>query len=147
VELVQHPDQLELLRRDPSLTERAVEELLRFNPRTVIGFLKRATVDMEVGGTTIRAGDQVSLSLSAANRDPEAFVDPDRLDITRTDNKHLAFGAGAHFCMGANLARTEAQIAIGTLVRRFPHVQLDEAAMARKPIPSNDWDRVPVACS
>jgi cytochrome P450 len=144
VELLRHPDQLALLRADPGLIGTAVDELLRFQPTAGVGFLNRANADIELEGGTIRAGDRVSLSLSAANRDPAQFTDPDRLDVTRTENNHLSFGAGAHFCIGANIARAEAQVAIGTLVQRFPALALDEGDMEREPIPSNDWKRVTV---
>jgi cytochrome P450 len=144
IELLRQPDQLALLRADPALIGTAVDELLRFQPTAGVGFLNRANADIELEGGTIKAGDRVSLSLSAANRDPAQFTDPDRLDITRTENNHLSFGAGAHFCIGANIARAEAQIAIGTLVQRFPALALDKDDMEREPIPSNDWKRVTV---
>jgi cytochrome P450 len=144
VELLRQPDQLAILRADPALIGTAVDELLRFLPTAGVGFLNRALEDIELEGGTIKAGDRVSLSLSAANRDPAQFPDPDRLDITRTENNHLSFGAGAHYCIGANIARAEAQIAIGTLVQRFPALALDEDEMEREPIPSNDWARVAV---
>jgi cytochrome P450 len=117
--LSEHRDQLELLRDDPSLTESAVEEFLRFEPpvQIVIRFM---TDDVELGGKRITAGSQLAIIVGAANRDPAVFSDPDRLDIRRTDNRHLSFAGGIHFCLGASLARLEAQVAIGSLVARHP---------------------------
>src|SRR5204863_5165847 len=83
-----------------------------------------AMEDMELGGTRIRKGQQVVALTGAANRDPAPFPDPDRLDIGRRDVRHIAFGGGIHFCLGAALARAEGQVAIGSLIRRFPHLEL-----------------------
>lgn len=121
--LLQHPDQLEKLKADPALLPGAVEEFLRFNGP--VQFTHRlAKEDVELGGKTIRQGQFVYAMLAAANRDPARFPDPDRLDITRTDHHHLAFGQGWHFCLGAPLARLEAQIAFTTLLKRFPKMRL-----------------------
>ena len=121
--LLQHPDQLQKLRDDPALVERAVEELLRYNS-SIQGTVRLATEDLELGGKQIRAGQFVVLLLGAANRDPAQFSDPDRLDVTRDEDRHLAFGLGIHFCLGAPLARLEAQIAFAGLLQRFPRLQL-----------------------
>jgi len=121
--LLKHPHQLALLRSRPELIETAVEELLRYDTplqRTA----RIATTDVAIDGQTIRAGDMVMQFFGAANRDPLQFQDPDRLDVTRGDNRHIAFGWGIHFCLGAMLARAEAQIAIGTLLRRLPNLAL-----------------------
>ena len=121
--LLQHPDQLALLRNDPSLVRSAVEECLRYQPSAqMTGRL--ALEDVEIGGKAIRKGDRVMVCLGAANRDPEVFRDPDRLDITRPNLRQIAFGGGIHFCLGAALARIEAQVALGTLVRRMPSLRL-----------------------
>lgn len=117
--LLKHPDQMERLANDPSLAESAVEELLRFDPPPQ-ATTRRAREAFELRGKQIRAGDVLVLSIAAANRDPERFEDPDRLDIGRSDNRHLTFGLGAHYCIGAPLARMEAQIAFTHLLARFP---------------------------
>ena len=123
--LLTRPDQLALARTDPARLPRAVDELLRYlGPAEIAGTRRVATEDIEVGGVRIRAGELVLPVLGAANHDPRRFTEPERLDITRTDNQHLGFGHGIHFCLGAALARAEAEIAIGTLLRRFPRLRL-----------------------
>jgi cytochrome P450 len=122
--LLRHPEQMALLRDNPQVASSAVAELLRFDcPVQTTGRL--ATANVEVGGKQIRAGQGVTLRLGAANRDPQQFAEPDRLNLTRPDNRHLAFGYGIHFCVGAPLARLEAEIAFGALVRRLPGLRLD----------------------
>ncbi len=121
--LLQHPDELGRLRGDPSLDRPAVEELLRYEGPVHIT-ARIATTDLDVGGQLIRKGEQAAVVLAAANRDPLQFPHPNRLDVGRTDNRHLAFAAGAHYCLGAALARIEARAAIGSLVRRFPDLEL-----------------------
>jgi cytochrome P450 len=122
--LLRHPDQWERLRRDPSLVPSAVEELLRYD--SPVQFTSRVLKgDMELGGQRLAAGDTALLLLGSANRDPGQFPDPDRLDVGRPDNKHLAFGLGAHFCLGAPLARLEGRIVFEALVRRLPGLRLD----------------------
>ena len=121
--LLQHPDQLEKLREDSSLLPGAVEELLRYDsPVQRTARVTKAAV--QLGGKTIPGHALVVAAIGAANRDPERFVEPDRLDITRRDKDHIAFGFGIHFCLGAPLARIEAQIALGTLLRRMPRLAL-----------------------
>ena len=106
--LMQRPDQLQLLQREPALINPAIEEMLRFEcPAKIVG--RTSLIDRQLGGYTIRAGQRVLVLLGAANRDPEQFRDPERFDITRTPAPHLAFGAGPHFCLGAALSRAEAQ--------------------------------------
>jgi cytochrome P450 len=121
--LLQHPKLLQQLRDDPTLIETAVEELLRFD--SPVQWVSRvAGVPIEMGGVQLPAGAIVLGSLGAANRDPAQFSNPDQIDFKRTDNKHLSFGSGVHFCLGAALARMEAQIAIGTMVQRLPSLRL-----------------------
>jgi cytochrome P450 len=121
--LITHPDQLELLKSDPSLVVKAVEELLRYD--TNVSMIDRvAADDIELSGTLVPKGTAVFAWISAANRDPDRFPNPDRLDINRPDNRHLGFSIGPHYCLGQALARMEAQTAIGTFVKEFPDYQL-----------------------
>lgn len=121
--LLRHPQQLAELRREPELIESAVEELLRFDsPVQWTG--RVAMEEVRVNDVHLRAGQHVAISLGAANRDPAQFPEPDRLDLRRAENRHLAFGHGIHFCLGAALARLEGQVALGTLVSRYPHLRL-----------------------
>lgn len=122
--LLAHPDQMQLLRANPNLIDSAIEEFLRFESSNQLGN-RRVAEDAEVGGVAMPAGTLITLCIGAANRDPDQFPDPDRLDITRTPNKHLAFAAGHHVCAGNTLARMEGRIAIGTLLRRFPNLRRD----------------------
>ena len=118
-----HPDQLELLRREPERIPDAVEELLRYDGP--VQLTSRMVVeDRELCGRRLRRGQQLVLLLAAANRDPAQFADPDRLDVARRDVRHLAFGHGIHFCLGAQLARLEATLALEALVTRFPRLRL-----------------------
>jgi cytochrome P450 len=122
--LLEHPDQFEKLHDNPDLIGSAVEELLRYaNPVTLVA-PRLALVDVEIGGHRISAGSTVQLGLASANRDETAFDNPDDLDITRNPNRHVAFGMGIHYCLGAPLARLEGRIAINTLVQRYPQMQL-----------------------
>ena len=121
--LLRHPDQLDKLKDDPSLAQSAVEELLRYDPPVQMTG-RTALEEMEVGGETIRKGQQAILLLGSANRDPDQFPDPERLDITRANIHHAAFGFGIHFCLGSPLARVEGEIAFRTLVRRFSGLEL-----------------------
>jgi len=121
--LLRHPQQLQRLREDPGLIGSAVEELLRYDG-PVQRTARIPSADVVVGGRTIPAGDMVMPFIGAADRDPAQFPDPDRLDLGRTPNRHIAFGLGIHFCLGAPLARVEGQIAINALVQRFPKLAL-----------------------
>jgi cytochrome P450 len=119
LELVRHPDQLALLRADPTLTEAAVEELLRFHG-PIQRVRRNVAEPMELGGKQLRADDAVWLLVGAANRDPDVFADPDTLDLRRRPTRHLTFGLGPHFCVGAGLARVEGPIVLDAIVRRLP---------------------------
>ncbi len=117
--LLRHPGERKRLQEDASLLPSAVEECLRFEPP--VQLTDRAVVaPCELGGVALRPGTIVAVVIAAANRDPERFVDPDRFDVSRSGERHLAFGLGAHFCLGAALARLETQLALGGLLRRFP---------------------------
>ena len=121
--LLRQPEAFERFRDEPSLAPSAVEELLRYE--SPIDHLPRlAREDLELGGNRIRAGEVVTFSLLAANRDAERFAEPDALDLARSRNDHLAFGFGIHFCLGAPLARIEGQVALSSIVRRFPAMRL-----------------------
>ena len=125
VTLLHHPDELARLRDDPALAAPAVEEVLRFEPPVLVT-ARTSLADTKLGDTEIRKGQQGILMLAVANKDGEVFEDPMRFDIGRAPNPHLTFGGGHHFCPGAALARLEGQIAIGSLVRRFPNLRLRE---------------------
>jgi cytochrome P450 len=128
--LLRHPDQLALLREHPELVSSAVEEFLRYEAPSQMAS-RVASEEVEIGGQTIGRGAVLNLLLGSGNRDPAVFADPDALDITRANNRHLAFGMGMHYCLGAPLARLEGQVAIATLLRRFPQLRLsDEPAQA-----------------
>jgi cytochrome P450 len=123
--LLEHPDQLEAIKQDPRLLPAAVEELLRyFSVSADLTGYRVVLRDIEIGGVTIHEGDGIVLLVSAANRDPDIFVDPEKLDIRRGARHHLAFGYGMHQCLAQNLARIEIEIALGTLFRRIPDLRL-----------------------
>src|SRR6266511_3988501 len=124
--LLRHPGELRRLRETPGLIASAVEELLRYDG-PVQRTARIPSTDVTIGGRTIGKGEMVMPFIGAADRDPAQFPDPDRLDLARTDNRHIAFVWGIHFCLGAPLARVEGQIAIDTLVRRFPKLALATA--------------------
>ncbi|WP_292794707.1 cytochrome P450 [Nostoc sp. NMS7] len=121
--LLQHPNQMEKLKREPTLIPSAVEEVIRYD--SAIQMLTRiATDNLEIGNQTIKAGEKIVLCLGAANRDPAQFSEPDELNINREQNQHVAFADSIHYCLGAALARVETQIAINTLVQKFPDLKL-----------------------
>ncbi len=130
--LLRNPGERKRLVDDPSLIQSAVEEFLRYDS-VVQATARIALEDCEIGGRTIPEGDALILVLGAANRDPAQFTEPDRLDLGRQENRHLAFGFGAHFCLGAGLARLEATVALGTLLRRFPKLEGDVSEPDWKP--------------
>jgi cytochrome P450 len=120
--LFRHPDQWERLCRQPELVRTAVEELLRYeSPAQATS--RVALQELEIDGRRVEPYQMVMCIIGAANRDPEVFAEPDRLDIAREPNPHLAFGDGIHFCLGAPLARAEAQTAFAALARRFPRIR------------------------
>jgi cytochrome P450 len=124
--LHRHPDQLRLLKSDPSLMANAIEELLRYDSSVqVTGRTTLEDVD-EIGGIPLEKGQTVVCLLGSANRDPAVYPDPDRLDITRRDVRPMSFGGGIHYCVGAQLARIEGEIAIETLLRRLPNLRLSD---------------------
>jgi cytochrome P450 len=125
--LLQHPDQLQKLKNDPSLIKPAIEELLRYDGPVETSTERFTREDVVIGGTLIPKGEMVMVVIASADHDPERFPEPDALDVTRADNKHLAFGKGIHFCLGAPLARMEGQIAINTLLRRMPNLRLKDS--------------------
>jgi cytochrome P450 len=129
VTLLRHPDELERLRRDRSLIASAAEEILRFESPVQMTS-RRVLEDGELAGRRVKAGDALQLFLGAANRDPARFRDPDRFDMARTRNRHVAFAFGPHFCLGAALAREELRIALDHLLDRLPGLELalDEVA-------------------
>ena len=129
--LLRHPETLAGLRSGAPLPGSAVEELLRYD--SPVQFTSRhAIADREIGGRRVRAGETVIAVLGAANRDPAQFPDPDRLDLARAPNRHVAFGGGIHFCLGAPLARVEARIAIGALLARLPGLELGPEPPVRR---------------
>ena len=133
--LLKHPDQLAKLRADPELVPNAVEEILRCDP-PVVQTGRLALEPFEIGGIEVKAGEAMTASVLAAGHDPARHSDPHRFDIERADMSHLAFGGGAHFCLGAPLARAEAQIAIPLLFERFPSLRLDpQSAIEHKRVP------------
>ncbi len=125
--LLEHPDQLEKLRSEPAIIKPAIEELLRFVCPVEMATERYAREDITIAGTTIPRGELVLAVIGSANRDANYFDNPDCLDVTRENNKHLAFGLGAHYCLGAPLSRLEGQIAISTLIRRMPNLRLSIA--------------------
>jgi cytochrome P450 PksS len=122
--LLQHPDQLERLRKDPSLIGSAVEELLRFTCPVELATIRVAREDFVLAGAKILRGDYVAAVIASANRDEQHFANPDTLDLGREPNRHLGFGMGIHYCLGAPLARLEGAIAIQNAVQRLPNLRL-----------------------
>jgi len=131
LEFIAHPDQLARVEADLSLVPTALEEVLRINS-PVQATVRRASRDVELKGKTISKGQQVMVWLAAANRDPEVFAEPATFDVTRTPNRHLAFGQGIHFCLGAPLARLEAKVAIEELLARAKNFRRTDDRMLRR---------------
>ena len=144
--LLRHPDQLQRLREDPGLIPSAVDELLRFDSPVQADF-RRALADCEVNGFAVRQRENVVVLLGAANRDPDVFEDPDRLDVGRNDRAHLSFGRGIHHCLGAPLARLEGRIVLETLLERFSQIGLlSERPRFRNSIVLRGLDSLAVRC-
>jgi len=132
--LLQNPDELRKLQDDPSLIKNAVEEMLRYDSPVIMSG-RTPLEDAIIAGREIAAGQSVTPILGAANHDPAVYAEPERFDITRANTSHHSFGGGVHYCLGAPLARAEAQIAVSTMVHRFPKMQLAESPL--------EWRRVP----
>ncbi len=133
--LLRNPDEPRKLHADPLLIKNAVEEMLRFDS-PVVQSGRIPSADVEIGGCPVPHAQSIVPLLAAANHDPDVYPDPDRFDITREDTHHHSFGGGAHYCLGAPLARLEAQIAIGTLVQRFPEMRLAEQELEWRKLPT-----------
>jgi cytochrome P450 len=148
--LLLHPEELAKLKADPSLIKPAVEEFLRFDGPVETSTSRFAAEDLEFQGQLIPKGEEVLVVIAAADHDPAHFKDPARLDISREDNKHLGFGLGIHYCVGAPLARMEGQIGIGTLFRRLPDLRLavpPEALRFRPSVLLRGVEELPVTFS
>ena len=144
--LLRHPDQLQRLRDDPSLIPLAVDELLRFDSPVQTDF-RRALEDCEVNGFPLKKRDNIVLLLGAANRDPDVFDEPDRLDVGRGDRSHLSFGRGIHHCIGAPLARLEGRVVLEMLLERFSQISLrDRQPRFRNSIVLRGLESLPVRC-
>ncbi|MCW2741256.1 MAG: Cytochrome [Blastococcus sp.] len=128
--LLEHPDQLRRLREEPGLLPTAIEELMRFDSPLQL-FERTATEDVEIGGITVARGQKIAALLGSANRDPAVFPEADSLDVGRTENPHISFGAGVHFCIGAPLARVELQASFGALLDRTSSLELAYPAPRR----------------
>ncbi|HEX6923264.1 MAG TPA: cytochrome P450, partial [Bacillales bacterium] len=122
--LLEHPQEMEKLKNQPDLIQSAIEEILRYNGPVEVSTDRWAGETLEFGGKTIPKGDLVLIALDSADRDPEQFEDPDVFNIKREYNRHVAFGKGIHFCLGAPLARLEGEIAINTLLSRMPELRM-----------------------
>jgi cytochrome P450 len=133
--LLRHPEQLQILRDQPALIANAVEEILRFES-PVVQTARIAVRDIEIGGCPIHRGESVVASLAAANRDPGEYPEAGRFDVTRRDVHHRSFGGGAHFCLGAPLARLEAQLAIPAFFQRFPRIRLADEPLEWRSFPA-----------
>ena len=142
--LCDHPEQLALLRRDPELLPQAIEEMLRW-VTPVMQFRRTAQCDTQIGDQRIREGDKVVMYYGAANRDPSVFENPDRFDITRKVNPHLAFGTGTHFCIGSHMARLEMRLTLAEFLRRFPDFHMIGPAERLSSNFINGIKRMPIA--
>ena len=142
-ELLRYPDQLDLLLESPELIKSAIEEILRYQSPNQLGN-REATEDIEIGGVRVPAGSTITLCIGAANRDPERFLEPERFDIRRQPNPHLAFATGIHTCIGMTLARLEGQIAISGLLKRYPDLELGGRAPRQKRCRFRGFSKLPI---
>ena len=141
--LLKHPEQFARLRNDRSLMTTALEEILRYHhPDQSTSTPRWVTEDIELRGKTLRRGDRVRFGLGAANRDPNQFPNPEHFDITRTPNRHLSFGRGAHFCSGASLARLEAEVSLSLIMDRLPSLELVDDKPRRDPKRMDRYERI-----
>jgi len=131
--LLNHPDQMAKLRKQPELTESMINEVLRYDTPFQRATFRVVTAPLQLQTQEVQVGERVSAALSAANRDPEQFTDPDRFDIERKPNRHLSFGLGIHRCLGEKLARSEARIAFTRLLERCPGIELGDPMPRWKP--------------
>ncbi|HWU32667.1 MAG TPA: cytochrome P450, partial [Marmoricola sp.] len=144
MQLHEHPKQRRILEEDPDLWGNAVEEVLRYDSPVQVTF-RIATKDSVVAGTAVRAGTSVLMMLGGANRDPEIFQDPQTFDVTRDDaDKHVSFSAGAHYCLGASLARLEATTALRMLFERFPDLEVTGPGQRRGTRVLRGYEHMPV---
>nr|BAO66524.1 P450 monooxygenase [Streptomyces sp. MJ635-86F5] len=141
--LLEFPDQLELWRKDPDITVSAVDELLRHGT-PICGTVRLTSETVEIGGKQIPPGRMLFLMTAGANRDPEQFTDPDRLDLTRNEGGHVSFGGGAHYCLGANLARMEAQVVLPMIINRFSGIEVAGEVQWRTSIGLHGFDHLPL---
>jgi cytochrome P450 len=147
--LLEYPDQFDLLRHNPALIKTATEELLRYYPPVETATPRYAREDVTIEGVTIPTGGEVMAVIASANRDASQFENPDSLDLTRENNKHLSFGQGIHYCVGAPLARLEGQIALNTLLARMPNLRLavsSESLHWRSGLTFRGLETLPVIC-
>ena len=142
-ELLLHPDQLSLLKQSPELIRSAVEEILRYQSPNQLGN-RELSEDLEIGGVGLPAGSMITLCIGAANRDPARFEDPEKFDIQRQPNAHLAFATGIHSCIGMTLARLEGQVAIAGLLKRYPDLELAGPAEHQKRSRFRGYSSLPV---
>jgi cytochrome P450 len=141
--VLSHPDARALVQQDPANLESAVDEALRLNTPFTF-FARRATRDVVLGGQSIKAGQLVLVHLASGNRDETVFEEPDQFRVTRNPNRHLSFGHGIHYCLGAHLGRMEARIAVGSLLQKFPNAALTEGAERTASVVLNGWSKLPV---